>query len=145
MNMTPSIKERELSHEWFVVDASGHTLGRLAVQVARLLLGKHKPTYTPHMDTGDYVIIVNAEKVVVSGAKTLQKIYYRHTGYPGGIKERTFLQMLEKNPEMILKLAVKGMLPKNRLAHHILSTKFKVYSGENHPHTAQTPKVFNLV
>lgn len=145
MNMTPSIKERELSHEWLVVDANGQTLGRLAAKVARLLLGKHKPSYTPHMDTGDYVVIVNADKVIVSGAKTLQKIYYRHTGYPGGIKERTFLQMLEKNPEMILKLAVRGMLPKNRLAHRILSTKLKVYGGENHPHAAQNPKTFSLV
>ena len=144
MNMTPSIKERELSHEWLVIDASGQTLGRLAVKVARLLLGKHKPTFTPHMDTGDYVVIVNADKVVVSGAKTVQKIYYRHTGHPGGIKERTFLQMLEKNPEKILKLAVKGMLPKNRLAHQILSTKLKVYSGGEHPHAAQNPKVVSV-
>lgn len=143
MNMTPSIKEKELSHLWMLVDANGQTLGRLAVKIARLLLGKHKPYYTPHMDTGDYIVVINADKVIVTGNKTLQKIYYRHTGHPGGIKERNFLQMLERNPQLLLKLAIKGMLPKNKLAHQILSKKLKVYAGDSHPHIAQAPQSYS--
>ena len=138
--MTPSIKEKELSHAWVEIDARGQTLGRLAVKIAKLLQGKHKPFYTPHMDTGDYVVVTNADKVVVSGNKTIEKIYYRHTGYPGGIKSRNFLQMLQRNPQLLLKIAVKGMLPKNKLSHLILSKKLKVYTGSSHPHVAQCVK-----
>jgi large subunit ribosomal protein L13 len=124
--------------DWVFVDAEGQTLGRLATQIAEVLRGKRKPTYTPHVDTGDFVVVVNAEKVVVTGSKRTQKIYYRHSGYPGGIKSRTFDEMIEKKPEDVIRLAVKGMLPKNRLARKQL-TKLKVYAGPEHPHEAQKP------
>lgn len=123
---------------WLVVDATGQTLGRLATQIADALRGKRKPEYTPHVDTGDFVIVVNAEKISVTGAKRTTKIYYRHSGFPGGLKERTLAEMLEKRPEEVIRKAVKGMLPRNRLARKQL-TKLKVYAGPDHPHTAQQP------
>jgi large subunit ribosomal protein L13 len=130
----PSDRERN----WLVVDAAGQTLGRLATQIADALRGKTKPQYTPHIDTGDFVVVVNAEKISVTGEKRTEKKYYRHSGYPGGMKERTLAEMLERRPEEVIRLAVRGMLPKNRLARKQL-TKLKVYAGPEHPHTAQKP------
>jgi large subunit ribosomal protein L13 len=124
--------------QWLVVDATGQTLGRLATQIADALRGKRKPTYTPHVDTGDFVVVINAEKIVVTGSKRTEKMYYRHSGYPGGLKERTLQEMLDRRPEEVIRLAVKGMLPKNRLARKQL-TKLKVYAGAEHPHAAQQP------
>ena len=140
---TFSAKAHEVNHEWFVVDASDLVLGRLASKIAHILRGKHKAIYTPHVDTGDFVVVTNAEKLVVTGKKTLQKIYYRHTGYPGGIYSRTFSQMLEKAPEKILIHAVKGMLPKGPLGYAMIK-KLKVYAGEAHPHSAQQPKQLEI-
>ncbi len=140
---TFSAKPSDITHEWHVVDANEKILGRLAAKIAHILRGKHKAIYTPHMDTGDFVIVTNANKVVVTGRKTLQKIYYRHTGYPGGIYSRTFEQMLDKCPEKILIHAVKGMLPKGPLGYAMLS-KLKVYAGDNHPHAAQQPKPLEI-
>jgi large subunit ribosomal protein L13 len=132
---TPSNRERN----WLVVDASGQTLGRLATRIADALRGKNKPTYTPHIDTGDFVIVVNAEKVAVTGNKRVAKRYYRHSGYPGGLRSRTLEQMLQRRPEEVIRLAVKGMLPRNRLARKQL-TKLKIYAGPDHPHAAQKPQ-----
>jgi large subunit ribosomal protein L13 len=132
---TPSNRERN----WLVVDASGQTLGRLATRIADALRGKDKPTYTPHIDTGDFVIVVNAEKIAVTGNKRVAKRYYRHSGYPGGLRSRTLEEMLERRPEEVIRLAVKGMLPRNRLARKQL-TKLKVYAGPDHPHQAQKPE-----
>ena len=132
---TPSNRERN----WLVVDASEQTLGRLATRIADALRGKDKPTYTPHIDTGDFVIVVNAEKVAVTGNKRVAKRYYRHSGYPGGLRSRTLEQMLERRPEEVIRLAVKGMLPRNRLARKQL-TKLKIYAGPDHPHAAQKPQ-----
>ncbi len=123
---------------WLVVDAEGQTLGRLATQIADALRGKRKPTYTPHVDTGDFVVVINAEKIAVTGAKRTEKRYYRHSGYPGGIKSRTFEEMLDRRPEEVIRKAVKGMLPRNRLARRQI-TKLKVYAGPEHPHAAQMP------
>jgi large subunit ribosomal protein L13 len=128
---------------WLVVDANGQTLGRLATQIADALRGKRKPEYTPHVDTGDFVIVVNAEKISVSGNKRTEKRYYRHSGYPGGIKSRTLEEMLERRPEEVIRLAVKGMLPRNRLARKQL-TKLKVYAGPDHPHAAQQPEPLEI-
>jgi large subunit ribosomal protein L13 len=128
---------------WLVVDATGLTLGRLATQIADALRGKRKPEYTPHVDTGDFVIVVNAEKISVSGNKRTEKRYYRHSGYPGGIKSRSLEEMLERRPEEVIRLAVKGMLPRNRLARKQL-TKLKVYAGPEHPHTAQQPQPLEI-
>ena len=125
--------------DWYVVDAEGKTLGRLATQIADVLRGKRKPEYTPHVDTGDFVIVVNAAKIAVTGNKRADKIYYRHTGYPGGIRSRTLAEMLQRQPEEVIRKAVKGMLPRNRLARRQL-TKLKVYAGPEHPHQAQQPK-----
>jgi large subunit ribosomal protein L13 len=125
--------------DWYVVDAEGKTLGRLATQIADALRGKRKPDYTPHCDTGDFVIVVNAEKIAVSGDKREKKLYRRYSGYPGGMRVRTLGDMLERRPEEVIRLAVKGMLPRNRLARRQL-TKLKVYAGPEHPHTAQKPK-----
>jgi large subunit ribosomal protein L13 len=136
---TPSTRERN----WLLVDANGQTLGRLATQIADALRGKTKPEYTPHCDTGDFVVVVNAEKIAVTGNKRADKKYYRHTGYPGGIKERTLNDMLERRPEEVIRKAVKGMLPRNRLARKQL-TKLKVYAGPDHPHTAQQPTPMEL-
>jgi len=140
---TFSAKAHEVNHEWFVVDAQDKILGRLAAKIAHVLRGKHKAIYTPHVDTGDFIVVTNADKLVVTGKKTLQKIYYRHTGYPGGIYSRTFNQMLEKAPEKILINAVKGMLPKGPLGYAMIK-KLKVYAGESHPHTAQQPKQLEI-
>jgi large subunit ribosomal protein L13 len=123
---------------WLVVDATGLTLGRLATQIADALRGKRKPEYTPHVDTGDFVVVVNAEKISVTGNKRAEKRYYRHSGYPGGIRSRTLEEMLERRPEEVIRLAVKGMMPRNRLARKQL-TKLKVYAGPEHPHVAQKP------
>ena len=131
---TPSTRERN----WVVVDANGQTLGRLATQIADALRGKTKPEYTPHCDTGDFVVVVNAEKIAVTGNKRADKKYYRHSGYPGGIKERSLNDMLERRPEEVIRKAVKGMLPRNRLARKQL-TKLKVYAGPDHLHAAQKP------
>lgn len=134
-------KASEVQRDWYVVDAAGQTLGRLATQIATLLRGKHKPTYTPNLDGGDFVIVVNAEKVRLTGRKPEQKIYYRHSGYPGGLKATPYRQMLAKHPERILRFAVKGMLPKTRLGRQQL-TKLKIYAGPAHPHAAQQPQVY---
>jgi large subunit ribosomal protein L13 len=136
---TYTAKPGEIERHWYVVDAEAKTLGRLATQIADTLRGKNKAAYTPHVDTGDFVIVVNAEKVRVTGQKLDQKIYYRHSGYPGGLRERTLRQQLERRPEEVLRRAVKGMLPKNRLASAQLR-KLKIYAGPEHPHAAQNPE-----
>jgi len=136
-------KNEEVERKWYVVDAEGKSLGRLASQIAKILQGKHKPTYTPHVDTGDYVIVINAEKIVLTGKKLTQKKYYRHSGYPGGLKEQTAKEILEKYPERLIEKAVKGMLPKTKLGRHMFK-KLKVYSGSNHPHEAQKPEKLEL-
>src|SRR5437763_2183735 len=135
---TYSAKPHEIERSWRLVDAEGRTLGRLATEIADVLRGKHKPAYTPHVDTGDFVIVVNAEKIRVTGKKLDQKIYYRHSGYPGGLRERTLAEPLRRRPEEVLRRAVKGMLPKNRLAAAQLR-KLKIYAGPEHPHAAQNP------
>jgi len=140
---TFSAKPTDITQDWFTVDATDKVLGRLAAKIAHVLRGKHKTIYTPHMDTGDFVVVTNVDKLVVTGTKTLNKIYYRHTGYPGGIYSRTFEEMLAKKPEKILEHAVKGMLPKGPLGYKMLK-KLKVYAGEQHPHTAQQPKVLEV-
>src|SRR4051794_36580319 len=132
---TPDTRERN----WLVVDATGQTLGRLATQIATTLRGKHKPDYTPHIDVGDFVIVVNAEKVSVTGRKREEKRYYRHSGYPGGLRSRTLAEMLERRPEEVIRLAVRGMLPRTRLGRAQLR-KLKVYAGPEHPHEAQKPE-----
>ena len=136
---TPATRERN----WLVVDANGQTLGRLATQIADALRGKRKPTYTPHVDVGDFVVVVNAEKIAVTGAKRQEKLYHRHSGYPGGLKERSLNDMLERKPEEVIRLAVKGMLPRNRLARQQLK-KLKVYAGPEHPHVAQKPETLEI-
>jgi large subunit ribosomal protein L13 len=136
---TYSAKPGEITREWYLVDAEGKTLGRLATQIADTLRGKRKPQYTPHVDTGDFVIVVNAEKIHVSGNKLDQKRYYRHSGYPGGLRSRTLREQLDRRPTEVLRVAVKGMLPKNRLARQQI-TKLKIYAGPEHPHEAQNPK-----
>jgi large subunit ribosomal protein L13 len=133
----------EVERKWYVVDAEGQTLGRLATEVARILRGKNKPQYTPHVDTGDFVVVVNAEKVVVTGRKAEQKVYRRHSGYPGGLKTTTYEQMLERRPTEILRRAVKGMMPKTRLARQQLR-KLKIYAGSEHPHAAQNPQTLEV-
>lgn len=133
---TYSPKAKDIKREWQVVDASGKILGRLASQVASLLVGKHKPIYTPHLDTGDYVVVINAAKIKVSGKKAEQKIYYRHTGYPGGLKSPTFKEVFSSHPTRVVELAVKGMLPHNSLGRAMFR-KLKVYPGSEHPHHAQ--------
>jgi large subunit ribosomal protein L13 len=136
---TYTAKPGEIERHWYVVDAEAKTLGRLATQIADVLRGKDKPAYTPHIDTGDFVIVVNAEKVRVTGQKLDQKIYYRHSGYPGGLRSRTLREQLERRPEEVLRKAVKGMLPKNKLASAQLR-KLKIYAGPDHPHAAQNPE-----
>ena len=135
---TYSAKPREIEQSWYLVDAEGETLGRLATEIAEVLRGKRKPAYTPHVDTGDFVVVVNAEKIHVTGNKLEQKIYYRHSGYPGGLRQRTLAEQLQRRPEEVIRKAVKGMLPKNRLAAAQLR-KLKVYAGPEHPHGAQNP------
>ena len=136
-------KPAEVERKWYVVDAEGQTLGRLASKVAMVLRGKNKPIYTPHVDCGDYVIVINAEKVDVTGKKRKEKIYKRHTGYPGGLKEMTFEQLQEKKPEEIINHAVRGMLPKGRLGRQMFK-KLKVYAGSEHDHKAQKPETLEI-
>lgn len=136
---TLSIKKDQISREWFIVDATNQNLGRLASNVAQVIRGKHKPFYTPNLDMGDFVIVVNADKVALSGKKSDMKKYWRHTGFPGGQKEVSFSQMNEKYPDRVITNAVKGMLPHNRLGRKLL-THLKVYSGDDHPHVSQEPK-----
>jgi large subunit ribosomal protein L13 len=131
-------KPSTINRDWYIVDASSLRLGRLATRIADTLRGKNKPDYTPHIDTGDFVVVVNAEKIAVTGKKLENKIYYRHTGYPGGLKERTLAEMLERQPEEVIRKAVRGMMPKNRLARAQLK-KLKIYAGPSHPHDAQQP------
>jgi len=138
---TYSPKASELSHQWFVIDAADVVLGRLASHAAILLRGKHKPTFAAHMDNGDFVIIINAEKVVLTGSKLSQKHAYRHSGYPGGLTATSYAELMEKNPERAVEKAIRGMLPKNTLGEQQFG-KLKVYKGANHPHAAQQPKPF---
>ncbi len=140
---TYTVGAEDIEREWLLVNAEGKTLGRLASQIAQVLKGKHKPIYSPHLDCGDFVIVVNAEKVQVTGRKLDQKMYYRHTGYPGGIRSISLRNQLQKHPERVLQAAVRGMLPKNRLGRRMLK-KLKVYAGDSHPHQAQQPKVLEL-
>jgi large subunit ribosomal protein L13 len=140
---TFSAKPHEVQREWLLVDATDKVLGRLAVEIAKRLRGKHKPEFTPHVDTGDFIVVVNAAKLRVTGDKAAQKKYYRHTGYPGGIYETTFAKLHAKAPSRVLEIAVKGMLPKGPLGYAMLK-KLKVYADGAHPHTAQQPKVLEL-
>src|SRR5215813_435892 len=135
---TYSAKPREISQSWYLVDADARTLGRLATQIADVLRGKGKPQYTPHVDTGDFVVVVNAEKIAVTGKKLDEKLYYRHSGYPGGLRQRTLREQLDRQPTEVLRKAVKGMLPRNKLGRAQL-TKLKIYAGPEHPHEAQAP------
>lgn len=143
MTRTYSAKDTDIKRKWYVVDADGKTLGRLATQVAIVLRGKHKPIFTPHVDTGDHVIVVNAEKVHLTGDKVRQKTYYRHSGYPGGLKSETVKDVLARKPSVILERAIKGMLPKNPLGKQ-MARKLNVYAGPTHPHQAQRPEVLPL-
>ena len=140
---TFTAKPAEVRRDWFVVDAEGKTLGRLATEIARRLRGKHKAEYTPHVDTGDYIVVVNAEKVHVTGNKRAAKQYYRHTGYPGGLRSMNFEKLIDHAPERVLELAVKGMLPKGPLGR-AMHKKMKVYAGTEHPHAAQQPQELNI-
>src|ERR1700747_1893504 len=136
-------KPTDRERNWLLVDANGLTLGRVATQIADMLRGKRKPEYTPHIDTGDFVVVVNAEKIHVTGNKRADKRYYRHSAYPGGLRSRSFEEMLQRRPEEILRIAVKGMMPRNRLARKQL-TKLKIYAGPEHPHAAQRPPVLDI-
>ena len=136
-------KPSDIKQDWYLVDASGKTLGRLATEIAKRLRGKHKPEYTPHMDTGDYIVVINAKEIKVTGNKTTDKIYYRHTGFPGGLKSITFDKLLAKKPERIIEKAVKGMLPRGPLGREMYR-KLKVYPGAEHKHAAQQPKALEI-
>ena len=140
---TYNAKPGEIERAWYVVDAEGLTLGRLATRIADTLRGKKKPVYTPHVDTGDFVVVVNCDKVRVTGKKLTEKVYYRHSGYPGGLRERTLAEQLQRRPEEVIRLAVRGMLPKNRLGRKQLM-KLKIYAGPEHPHQAQDPQPLRL-
>lgn len=140
---TYSAKKEDIQKKWYVVDAEGQILGRLASEIAKVIRGKHNPLYTPHVDCGDSVVVVNADKVVLTGRKLTQKTYYRHSGYTGGLKETTAEKLLESKPEEVIRLAVKGMLPKNRLGRE-LNKNLKVYSGSEHPHSAQSPETMEI-
>ncbi len=140
---TFSAKPQNVEHNWLLVDAEGLTLGRMAAEIASRLRGKHKPEYTPHVDTGDFVVVINAEKVVVTGNKAKGKMYHSHSGFPGGIKSMPFGKLIEKAPERVIKLAIKGMLPSNPLGRAMFR-KLKVYAGNEHPHTAQQPQTLKL-
>jgi len=140
---TFSAKKNEVERKWCLIDANGKILGRLASQIAVRLRGKHNPIYTPHIDTGDFVIVINAEKVLLTGKKLKQKVYYRHSGYPGGLKSTTAEKLQQKNPEDLISLVVKGMLPKNSLGRNMIK-KLKVYAGEEHPHQAQNPEILTI-
>lgn len=141
---TFSAKPAEVQRSWYIVDAEGKTLGRMASRVAAILRGKHKPQYTPHVDTGDFVIIINAAKAVVTGNKAEDKLYYRHSQYPGGITEMNYNELMQKHPTRAINFAVKGMLPKNSLGRAMIS-KLKVYAGAEHPHAAQQPEVLEVL
>ena len=138
---TLSLRKEDVKHNWYVVDASNKILGRLATKIADRIRGKDKPTFTPHTDGGDYVVVINADKIIVTGNKLENKKYYRHSLYPGGLKTKVFKEIMEKNPEFIIENAVKGMLPKNKLGKKIFK-KLKVYRGESHPHESQDPKIW---
>ena len=140
---TFSAKQAEVERKWWIVDLDGKTVGRAATEIARVLRGKHKPIFTPHVDTGDFVVCINADKLVFTGNKLDAKMYYRHSGYPGGLKEINARDLLAKKPEMVISLAVKGMLPKNKLGRQIFK-KFKVYAGDAHPHAAQQPQTLEV-
>ncbi|MCP4000459.1 MAG: 50S ribosomal protein L13 [Gammaproteobacteria bacterium] len=140
---TYTAKPSDIKQDWYIVDASGKTLGRLATEIARRLRGKHKPEYTPHMDTGDYIVVINAKEVKVTGNKTTDKIYHHHTGFPGGLKSISFDKLITKKPEMIIEKAVKGMLPRGPLGRDMYR-KLKVYPGAEHKHSAQQPKVLEI-
>lgn len=140
---TYAVKASEIERRWYVVDARGKTLGRLASEIAKILMGKHKPSYSPHLDCGDYVVVVNAAQVRVTGRKLREKMYYRHSLYPGGLKEIPLYRMLEKHPTRVLELAVRRMLPQNRLGRRMFK-KLKVYAGSEHPHQAQKPEPLDL-
>ena len=140
---TKSYKKTDLEKKWLLLDATDMTLGRLSAKISSILMGKNKAQYTPHNDLGDYIVVINAEKVNVTGNKDIQKKYYRHSGYPGGLKSSSFSEIIEKNPEDIILKAVKGMLPKNKLSNSMIS-KLKVYKGDNHPHIGQNPHKIEL-
>ena len=140
---TYAVKASDIERQWWLVDASGQTLGRLATRIATLLEGKHKPTYSPHIDTGDHVVVVNAAQIRVTGNKLIQKSYFRHSNYPGGLKEESLAALLARKPELAIERAVKGMLPQNRLGRAMFK-KLKVYSGTAHPHQAQQPQAAEL-
>ena len=140
---TISAKKESVTRDWYVVDATEKTLGRLSTEIANRLRGKHKPEFTPHVDTGDYIVVVNAEKVKVTGNKSTDKLYHHHTGYPGGIKSITFDKLIDKAPERIIEKAVKGMMPKNKLSKAMMS-KLKIYGGSEHPHAAQQPTPLDI-
>jgi len=140
---TYTAKPETVERDWFIVDAENKTLGRLSTEIARRLRGKHKPEYTPHVDTGDYIVVINAEKVYVSGNKRTDKMYHHHTGYPGGLKSISFDKLIDRAPERVIETAVKGMLPKNPLGR-AMYRKMKVYAGSEHPHTAQQPKTLEV-
>lgn len=142
-NITASVRDQDVKRDWWVVDADGLTVGRLATQLATLLRGKHKPLFTPHVDCGDFVVVINADKVVMEGKRAEQKEYFHNTGYPGGGRMRTFAKLMASKPEEVVELAVKGMLPKNTLGRQMVK-KLKVYAGTEHPHTAQQPKPYAL-
>lgn len=141
--ITKFVRKEDVQHKWYVVDAQNVVLGRLAVEIAKRLRGKHKPNFSPHIDSGDYIVVVNADKIRLTGKKLTDKVYYRHTGYPGGIKSMTAKEMLARKPEHMLELAVKRMLPKNRLGRAMYK-KMKVYAAPDHPHAAQQPEVLTL-
>jgi large subunit ribosomal protein L13 len=140
---TYSPKPEDANREWFVVDATDKILGRLATEITNRLRGKHKPEFAPHMDMGDFIVVINADKIKVTGQKLDKKMYYKHSNHPGGLKEKTLREMLDKKPENVITAAVKGMLPKNRLAAQLLK-KLKVYAGSEHPHAAQAPKTLDI-
>jgi large subunit ribosomal protein L13 len=140
---TFSAKPQNVEHNWLLVDAEGLTLGRMAAEIASRLRGKHKPEYTPHVDTGDFIVVINADKVVVTGNKAKAKMYHSHSGFPGGIKSMPFGKLIERSPERVIKLAIKGMLPSNPLGRAMFK-KLKVYAGSEHPHTAQQPQTLKL-
>ena len=140
---TYSVKPGDIKREWYIFDADGQVLGRLASEIAKILRGKHKPQFSPHMDTGDFVVVINAEKIKVSGKKLEQKIYYKHSGYLGGLKEQTLEDLLAKRPEEAVNRAVKGMLPHNKLGR-VMFKKLKVYAGDSHPHEAQAPRKYEV-
>ena len=143
MKTTQVAKAEEITRDWYLVDVENKVLGRVASEIASILRGKKKPIYTPSVDTGDFVVVVNAEKICLTGKKNADKVYYSHSGFPGGLKSITAGKLLEKRPEDLIKKAVKGMLPKNKLARHMLS-KLKVYAGAEHPHQAQQPKTLDI-